>query len=146
MDCASCLLRPPCCECYANNSDCAEEQAAVLSDPARRSESVPFPTSLNFVRTHSKVEPLRDWPRGSFSVLSPPQQLRQESSKTEAQIRQIPFLGKGSTCSAACIQSIVGTCCSNREACTFWLEFSTWISCHENWKLETSLERFLCGK
>ena len=52
----------------------------------------------------------------------------------------------GSTCSAACIQLIVGTCCSNREACMFWLEFSTWISCRENWKLETSLERFLCGK
>ena len=146
MDCASCLPRPPSCECYAHNSDCVEEQAAVLSDPARCSESVPSQTLLNLVRTHSKVEPLRDWPRGSISVLSPHQQLRQESSKTEAQIRQIPFLGKGSTCSAACTQSIVGTCCSNREACMFWLEFSAWISCHENSKFETSLERFLCGK
>ena len=144
MDYASCLLRPPCCECYADNSDCVHSRPLCSQSPPRCSESVLLSTSLNLVRTHSKVEPLREG--GSISVLSPLQQLRQESSKTEAQIRQIPFLGKGSTCSAACIQSIVGTCCSNREACMLWLEFSTWISCHENLKIETSLERFLYGK
>ena len=48
----------------SDNSDCAEKQAAVFSETLRLSDSVPSQTLLNLVRTHSKVETLRDWPTG----------------------------------------------------------------------------------
>ena len=47
---------------------------------------------------------------------SPPQQLRLESSKNRSSDTVNSFLGKESTCSAACIQSTVGTYCSHQRS------------------------------